>query len=110
MTVLTIEIPDKETKFVTKFIKKIGGKVTDSQPICDRDNAPMPQAIEDLRAAKGTSYKSVKDLVESIDKHPKKSRVKKQLLTGLETGLKQAKEIQAGKSKGFSITEIVNGK
>lgn len=27
MAILTIEIPDKETEFVTEFLKKIGGKV-----------------------------------------------------------------------------------
>lgn len=113
MKVLIIEIPNEETDLVTRFVEKIGGRVTNTQDARDSEfatNAPETNASEDIHRRKENSAENSIDSVEAKIKLQKKSRVKEQLLTGLETGLKQAKEIQAGKSKGFSISEIVNGK
>lgn len=57
MTVLTIEIPDKETKFVTEFVKKIGGKVkkqnnVEKSPYDPKFVAKIRQGEEDFKNGK----------------------------------------------------------
>jgi hypothetical protein len=58
MTVLTIEIPDRETKFVTEFVKKIGGKVkkqnnVENSPYDPKFVKKILQGVEDIKNGKG---------------------------------------------------------
>ena len=52
MAVLTIEIPDKETKFVTEFLKKIGGKVVEKSPYDPNFVAKIRKSDEDIENGK----------------------------------------------------------
>jgi len=66
MTVLTIEIPDKETKFVTEFLKKIGGKVkkksiVEKSPYDPKFVAKVRKGEEDFKNGKGVTI-DVKNL------------------------------------------------
>ncbi len=60
MTVLTIEIPDKETRFVTEFLKKIGGKVlTDEEKEDIGLGMLMKEADRTKKVSKATIMKTL---------------------------------------------------
>jgi len=68
MAVLTIEIPDKETKFVREFVKKIGGKIKKQTAERNKKSPYDPEFLAKIRKGdedieKGKSVKiSVDDL------------------------------------------------
>lgn len=64
MQTLEIEVPDSKTRLVKDFLKELGVtvKVKKSNP----PNADTIAAMDELKAGKGTKFKSVEDLFKSI--------------------------------------------
>lgn len=68
MTELTIEIPDKETKFVTEFLKKIGGKVKKQTTVGNSPNRETIKAMAEGDAGKVKKFKTAKSAIEHLQK------------------------------------------
>lgn len=49
MTILTIEIPDSETRFVTEFLEKIGGKVKKTEEVKEEESPYDPEFVNKIR-------------------------------------------------------------
>lgn len=68
MTELTIEIPDEETRFVTEFLKKIGGKVITQNTVGNIPNKETIKAMAEADAGKVKKFKSSKSAIEHLQK------------------------------------------
>jgi len=66
MTTLTIEIPDKKAALVKQILKELGATV-----IVKKQNKKIPnpetiKAMNELKAGKGKTFNSTKELFESL--------------------------------------------
>ena len=68
MTELTIEIPDKETRFVTEFLKKIGGKVKKQSTVENIPNKETIKAMAEADAGKVKKFKTSKSAIAHLQK------------------------------------------
>ena len=68
MAVLTIEIPDKEIKFVTEFLKKIGGKVKKQNNLSQIPNAETINAMDEVNEGKVKKFKTAKSAIAHLQK------------------------------------------
>ena len=65
MQILEIEVPDSKSRLVKEFLKELGVtiKIKKEQ---NTPNAETISAMEELKAGKGTKFKSVEALFDSI--------------------------------------------
>lgn len=67
MTILTIHIPDDKTEFVKKLLQELNIKIEhDEETSNSTPNVKTVQAMKELKAGKGKTFESAKELFSSI--------------------------------------------